>query len=99
MSCDFLNRGQIRSYLKFRITGLDPANPPFFPDILLNHLSHSDAEMVDIIHTDAGLYGQPIATGTIDFWPNDGMTLQPGCPFRLGIPLSVNGKAQLFLTD
>ncbi|XP_031635906.1 lipase member I-like isoform X2 [Contarinia nasturtii] len=62
-----------------RITGLDPANPPFFPNILLDHLSHSDAEFVDIIHSDAGLYGQPISTGTIDFWPNDGMTLQPIC--------------------
>lgn len=76
----------------FRITGLDPANPPFFPAILLDHLKHSDAEYVDIIHTDAGLYGQPIATGTIDFWPNGGSTLQPGCPFRLGIPLSGNGR-------
>lgn len=56
----------------FRITGLDPANPPFFPAILLDHLSHRDAEFVDIIHTDAGLYGQPYSTGTTDFWPNDG---------------------------
>lgn len=56
----------------FRITGLDPANPPFFPAILLDHLSHRDAEFVDIIHTDAGLYGQPYSTGTADFWPNDG---------------------------
>lgn len=37
--------------MKFRISGLDPANPPFFPAILLDHLSHADAEMVDIIHT------------------------------------------------
>lgn len=57
-----------------RITGLDPANPPFFPAILLDHLSYADAEFVDIIHTDAGLYGQPYATGTVDFWPNDGNT-------------------------
>lgn len=70
---------------------MDPANPPFFPPILLKHLSHSDAAFVDIIHTDAGLYGQPIATGTADFWPNDGATLQRGCPFRLGIPLTKNG--------
>lgn len=58
--------------LYFRLTGLDPANPPFFPAILLDHLSHSDAEFVDIIHTDAGLYGQPYSTGTVDFWPNSG---------------------------
>lgn len=65
-----------KNILLFRITGLDPANPPFFPAILLDHLRHSDAEYVDIIHTDAGLYGQPIATGTADFWPNAGTTLQ-----------------------
>lgn len=58
----------------------------------MQHLSHCDADFVDIIHTDAGLYGQPIATGSVDFWPNDGATLQPGCPFRLGIPLTDNGK-------
>lgn len=57
----------------FRLTGLDPANPPFFPPILLDHLSHRDAEFVDIIHTDAGLYGQPYSTGTVDFWPNSGI--------------------------
>lgn len=78
----------------FRITGLDSAGPPFFLAVVsfLDQLSHSDAEVVDIIHSDAGLYGQPTSTGTIDFWPNDGMTLQPGCPFRLGIPLSGNGE-------
>lgn len=76
------------------LTGLDPANPPFFPAILLDHLSHSDAEFVDIIHTDAGLYGQPYSTATADFWPNDGLTLQPGCPLR-SIPLSENGDFHL----
>ncbi|KAG4080004.1 hypothetical protein HA402_006316 [Bradysia odoriphaga] len=74
-----------------RITGLDPANTPFFPGSIVKHLSHSDAEMVDLIHTDAGIYGQPIATGTVDFWPNDGKTLQPeyGLVF-----LTVNCHAQ-----
>lgn len=38
--------------------------------------------MVDVIHTDAGLYGAPRSTGTVDFWPNSGKTLQPGCPKR-----------------
>lgn len=52
--------------------------------------------MVDIIHTDAGLYGQPISTGSVDFWPNGGNTLQPGCPFRLGIPLNPNGNITSF---
>lgn len=37
---------------------------------------------VDVIHTDAWLYGAPVTTGTADFWPNSGKTLQPGCPKR-----------------
>lgn len=35
-----------------------------------------------MIHTDAWLYGAPVSTGTVDFWPNSGGTLQPGCPKR-----------------
>jgi len=67
-----------------RISGLDPAFPGFFPQLLspAKYLSKDDAVFVDIIHTDAGLYGAPIGTGNVDFWPNDGHTLQPGCPTR-----------------
>lgn len=48
--------------------------------------------MVDVIHTDAWLYGAPVSTGTIDFWPNSGKTLQPGCPRRNYKMLSDNGN-------
>lgn len=65
-------------YYLFRICGLDPAFPGFFPSIFFKHLNNNDAKFVDIIHTDAGLYGQPISTGTADFYPNGGDTLQPG---------------------
>lgn len=65
-----------------RITALDPAFPGFYPAIFGTHLSHKDAEFVDIIHTDAWLYGSPSSTATADFWPNAGKTLQPGCPKR-----------------
>ncbi|XP_034943861.1 pancreatic triacylglycerol lipase-like isoform X2 [Chelonus insularis] len=61
-----------------RITGLDPAGPLF--NLLQSPLSASDAKFVDIIHTDAGLYGIARITGTVDFWPNRGIRLQPGCP-------------------
>lgn len=47
--------------------------------------------MVDVIHTDAWLYGAPVSTGTVDFWPNGGVTLQPGCPKRNYKMLSDNG--------
>ena len=34
--------------------------------------------MVDVIHTDGGILGASISTGTVDFWPNGGAE-QPGC--------------------
>lgn len=76
-----------------RITALDPANPPFYPGT--SHLAASDATLVDVIHTDAWLYGAPVSTGSIDFWPNSGKTLQPGCPKRNYKQLTDNGQ----LTD
>ncbi|XP_049533428.1 serine/threonine-protein phosphatase PP2A 65 kDa regulatory subunit isoform X2 [Anopheles darlingi] len=65
-----------------RISALDPAFPPFYPGIFATALSSKDANFVDVIHTDAWLYGAPFSTGTADFWPNNGKTLQPGCPKR-----------------
>lgn len=73
-----------------RISALDPAFPPFYPGVLVAHLSEKDAEFVDVIHTDAWLYGAPVSTGTADFWPNNGKTLQPGCPKRNYKPLTDN---------
>ncbi|CAH0563633.1 unnamed protein product [Brassicogethes aeneus] len=62
-----------------RITALDPA----FPDISLNdrskRLSQNDAEYVDVIHTDGGIFGFPLNVGHADFYPNGGRALQPGC--------------------
>ncbi|XP_034669537.1 inactive pancreatic lipase-related protein 1 [Drosophila subobscura] len=63
-----------------RISALDPAFPLYYP--LGAHLTANDAEFVDVIHTDAWLYGAPTSTGTADFWPNGGNSLQPGCPKR-----------------
>lgn len=66
---------------------------------MYDHLSDKDAQFVDIIHTDAGLYGQPISTGTVDFWPNSGKTLQRGCPKRSYVPLSDNGNLVYVYND
>jgi hypothetical protein len=33
----------------------------------------------DIIHTDGGLLGIPWNLGHVDFYPNNGVALQPGC--------------------
>lgn len=68
-------------------TGLDPAGP-FFPlNDTSSRLDTSDAEFVDVIHTDSGDLGgnelgmeEPI--GHVDFYPNGGAD-QPGC-FHLG---------------
>lgn len=75
-----------------RITGLDPAFPAFYPSIAAKPINKNDAIFVDIIHTDAWIYGAPKSTGTVDFWPNGGSTLQPGCPRRNYKPLTQNGK-------
>ncbi|XP_035434073.1 inactive pancreatic lipase-related protein 1 isoform X2 [Spodoptera frugiperda] len=72
-----------------RLTALDPAFPAFYPDgVVMEHVSAKDADFVDVIHTDAGGYGAPVRTGTADFWPNGGKSIQPGCPRFAPIPLS-----------
>ncbi|XP_060803869.1 inactive pancreatic lipase-related protein 1 isoform X2 [Amyelois transitella] len=72
-----------------RLTALDPAFPAFYPDgVVMEHVSAKDAEFVDVIHTDAGGYGAPVRTGSADFWPNGGKSVQPGCPRFAPIPLS-----------
>ncbi|CAH2108458.1 unnamed protein product [Euphydryas editha] len=72
-----------------RLTALDPAFPAFYPDgVVMDHVTEKDAEFVDVIHTDAGGYGAPVRTGTADFWPNGGKSIQPGCPRFAPIPLS-----------
>ncbi|KAG4068474.1 hypothetical protein HA402_004815 [Bradysia odoriphaga] len=60
-----------------RITGLDPA---FIAD---DFLQWRYARFVDIIHTDPNLAGTKKNTGHVDFWPNKGDSVQPGCPPRL----------------
>ncbi|XP_023955086.2 pancreatic triacylglycerol lipase-like [Bicyclus anynana] len=61
-----------------RISGLDPAGPCFshvHPDL---RLKHTDAAYVDVIHTNAGIFGIRDALGHKDFYPNRG-TMQPNC--------------------
>lgn len=35
-------------------------------------------QMVDVLHTNAGILGADDSTGSVDFWPNGGVG-QPGC--------------------
>ncbi|XP_078046325.1 pancreatic triacylglycerol lipase-like [Augochlora pura] len=72
--------GQVGVVVNFtvpRMTGLDPAGPLFYTGG--RYLRASDAMFVDIIHTDKLFYGQPYNTGNVDFLPNFGHRLQPGC--------------------
>ncbi|KAF2885728.1 hypothetical protein ILUMI_20432 [Ignelater luminosus] len=65
-----------------RITGLDPAGP-LFEFIYTRNLSESldkrDAMFVDVIHTAGNDFGIMLPVGHVDFYPNDGITPQPGC--------------------
>lgn len=61
------------------IAGLDPAFPLYVFEKASQRLSPNDAEFVDVIHTDGGLLGYPWPLGHVDFYPNGGVPLQPGC--------------------
>ncbi|NXP78909.1 LIPP lipase, partial [Ramphastos sulfuratus] len=67
-----------------RITGLDPAQPYFQGTPVEVRLDKSDADFVDVIHTDTAPtipylgFGMAPAIGHLDFYPNGGVEM-PGC--------------------
>ncbi|GFR11630.1 pancreatic triacylglycerol lipase, partial [Trichonephila clavata] len=61
-----------------RITGLDPATYLFSTASPRAKLDRSDAEFVDVLHTDGGGIGMLEPVGHVDFYPNGGQ-IQPGC--------------------
>ncbi|XP_076290864.1 lipase member H-B-like isoform X2 [Lasioglossum baleicum] len=78
---------QIGAYMNFplpRITGLDPSGPPIYPG---KFLRSGDAKFVDIIHTDKMGFGEMYNSGDVDFLPNYGQRIQPGCP-NFHVPFS-----------
>ncbi|XP_015177527.1 PREDICTED: phospholipase A1 member A [Polistes dominula] len=72
--------GIMANYLLFRmnrIIGLDPAKPLIRPG-LVNKLDSGDADFVEVIHTNAGYYGESNRLGHADFCINGGK-IQPFC--------------------
>lgn len=78
------------SYFKtlyFNFPGLDPALP-FFASLRNSwKLDKEDADFVDVIHTNSGIFGKIEATGHVDFYVNGGFS-QPAC-YTSGSELSV----------
>lgn len=71
---------------------MDPAYPLFYPPSNVTvPINVNDADLVDVIHTDAGKYGSPVDTGCVDFVVNNGTRFQPGCPEGTFPSLSPNG--------
>ncbi|KAI4503412.1 hypothetical protein M0802_001634 [Mischocyttarus mexicanus] len=63
-----------------RITGFDPALPGF--QLLASddtRLDSTDAIFVDVIHSCGGILGHLQPLGNVDFYPNGGTAVQPGC--------------------
>ncbi|XP_049646396.1 pancreatic lipase-related protein 3 [Suncus etruscus] len=80
-----------------RITGMDPAGPYFHDSPNEVRLDPSDANLVDVIHTNAARFLFALGSGTInacghlDFYPNGGKSM-PGCE-ELVIPPIYNFTA------
>ncbi|XP_076289001.1 pancreatic triacylglycerol lipase-like [Lasioglossum baleicum] len=60
------------------VVALDPALPNFENAGPGERVARGDARYLEVIHTDAGVFGYVDPIGDIDFYPNGG-SLQPGC--------------------
>lgn len=78
-----------------RISGCDPAGPMFETMKEAKRLCKTDAACVDVIHTDGYKYGIGKSIGSVDFFPNGGLAIQPGC---VQINFSVNLLANVINT-
>lgn len=60
---------------------MDPARPRFEDKSVPpeKRLHENDADVVVTIHTDGGVNGYWAPIGAVDFYPNGGKAVQPGC--------------------
>ncbi|XP_045447660.1 pancreatic triacylglycerol lipase-like [Melitaea cinxia] len=75
-----------------RITALDPASPLWNNDE--NCLRKTDAQYVEVIHTNTNMYGYEQPCGHADFYPNGG-SLMPGCLLNI----CSHSKAYQYMAD
>lgn len=68
-----------------KIVGADPAGPLFTSTDERRKLNKNDAECVTVLHTDAGYLGYRYSLGALDFFPNEGTRIQPGCRISLNV--------------
>ncbi|EDW03904.1 GH11500 [Drosophila grimshawi] len=76
--------GMVANYVSkplARITGLDPAGPGFMTNWQQDKLDASDADFVDVIHTDPFFFSTLPSMGHVDFYPNLDQLNQPGCSY------------------
>ncbi|KAL1117630.1 hypothetical protein AAG570_003945 [Ranatra chinensis] len=71
--------GSLLSPKVARITGLDATGIGYDPTRLDNWLDKSDAQFVDSIHTCGGSLGYSERYAHMDFYPNNGIPIQPNC--------------------
>ncbi|KAF4518754.1 hypothetical protein B566_EDAN006158 [Ephemera danica] len=62
-----------------RITGLDPSLQRIGNFPINRRLDPGDAQFIDVIHTDGGIFGVTGRFGHADFYVNRGKAPQPGC--------------------
>lgn len=78
----YLTRNTVGNLTLPRISGLDPASPCFYDkehyEEELITLSRNDADWVDLIHSNPGIFGRAAADGHVDFYAN-GVHEQNGC--------------------
>ncbi|XP_055598334.1 pancreatic triacylglycerol lipase-like [Uranotaenia lowii] len=77
------------------IIGLDPALP-FFSGDMIDRIKDTDAEYVEIIHTNGGVLGFMEPIGDADFYPNWGR-IQPGCGPDVGGSCAHNRAVEFYV--